>query len=211
MRHNDFHATTDEYVVRRIISDNPWAMIVSENDGELVASHYPFLLDDTTEELVLVTHVGRPDEKLHDFGDREVLIVFQGQHGYVSPSWYAPGSSRAPTWNFSAVHCHGRPEILDAETNLAVLTKLVAHFEQHVDAPLWLDQEWAPPVARGTVGLRIPIDRFTCKVKMSQDKDPVTVQNVIDRLREPGPYHQPHLADDMERARAERIGYPSTS
>jgi transcriptional regulator len=59
------------------------------------------------------------------------------------------------------------------------------------------------------VGLRIPIDRFTCKVKMSQDKDPVTVQNVIDRLREPGPYNQPHLADDMERARTEGIGYPA--
>ena len=147
---------------------------------------------------------------MHDFGDREVLIVFQGQHGYVSPSWYEPGSSKAPTWNFSAVHCHGTPEILDAETNLAVLTKLVAHFEQHVDDPMWLDQEWAPPIARGTVGLRIPVDRFTCKVKMSQDKDPVTVQNVIDRLREPGPYHQPHLADDMERARTDGIGYRST-
>ncbi len=210
MRHSDFHATTDVEVVRQIITDNPWATIVSHNAGELVASHYPFLLDDTTDGLVLVTHVGRPDDKVHDFGDREVLVVFQGQHGYVSPSWYAPGSSQAPTWNFSAVHCHGTPEILDAETNLAVLTRLVAHFEQHVDDPMWLDQEWAPPIARGTVGLRIPVDRFTCKVKMSQDKDPVTVQNVIDRLREPGPYNQPHLADDMERARAEGIGYRST-
>ncbi|WP_332643375.1 FMN-binding negative transcriptional regulator [Aeromicrobium sp.] len=209
MRHTDFHATTDVAVVRQIIADNPWAMIVSNNDGELVASHYPFLLDDTTDELVLVTHVGRPDDKLHDFADREVLIVFQGQHGYVSPSWYEPGSIKAPTWNFSAVHCHGTPEILDAEANLAVLTKLVAHFERHVDDPMWLDQEWAPPIARGTVGLRIPIDRFTCKVKMSQDKDPVTIQNVIDRLREPGPYNQPHLADDMERARTEGIGYPA--
>lgn len=210
MRPNPLHATTDVEVVRQIIADNPWAMIVSNNDGELVASHYPFLLDDTTDELVLVTHVGRPDDKVHDFADREVLIVFQGQHGYVSPSWYAPGSSQAPTWNFSAVHCHGTPEILDAETNLAVLTKLVAHFEQHVDEPMWLDQEYAPPIARGTVGLRIPIDRFVCKVKMSQDKDPVTVQNVIDRLREPGPYNQPHLADDMERARTDGVGYPST-
>ncbi len=212
MRHNDLHATTDVEVVRQIIADNPWAMIVSDNDGELVASHYPFLLDDTSgDELVLVTHVGRPDDLLHDFGDREVLVVFQGQHGYVSPSWYEPGSVKAPTWNFSAVHCHGTPEILDADTNLAVLTKLVAHFEQHVEEPMWLDQEWAPPIARGTVGLRIPVDRFTCKVKMSQDKDPVTVQNVIAQLRAPGPYNQPHLADDMERARNDRIGYPSAT
>ncbi len=209
MRHNARHATTDVDVVRGIIAANPWAMIISHTGDEVVASHYPFLLDDASEELAVVTHVGRPDERVHDFGDREVLLVFQGQHGYVSPSWYVPGSSLVPTWNFTAAHCHGTPQVLDAETNLAVLTRLVAHFEQHVDEPMWLDQGGALPLARGTVGLRIPIDRFTCKVKMSQDKDPSSVQNVIDRLREPGPYHQPHLADDMERAREQGIGYPT--
>jgi transcriptional regulator len=136
--------------------------------------------------------------------------VFQGQHGYVSPSWYVPGVSQAPTWNFSAVHCHGTPQILAPDDNLAVLTRLTAHFEQHVDDPMWLDQEYGARVARGTVGLRIPIDRFTAKIKMSQDKDPASVQNVIDRLREPGPYRQPHLAADMERARDEGIGYATT-
>jgi hypothetical protein len=35
---------------------------------------------------------------------------------------------------------------------------------------------------------------------MSQDKDPVTVANVIAHLRAPGPYQHPALADDMERA-----------
>ncbi|MCW2829583.1 MAG: transcriptional regulator [Aeromicrobium sp.] len=207
MRHNARHATTDVDVARQIIADNPWGMIISSHDGDLVASHYPFLLDESSDQLAVVTHVGRPDDRQHGLGTHEVLVVFQGQHGYVSPSWYAPGSSQAPTWNFSAVHCHGTPEVLDAETNLAVLTRLTAHFEQHVDAPMWLDPGYGARVSRGTVGLRIPIDRFICKVKMSQDKDPVSVQNVIDRLREPGPYHQPHLADDMERARDTGIGY----
>jgi transcriptional regulator len=131
-----------------------------------------------------------------------MLVIIQGRHGYISPSWYEPGSTRAPTWNFSVVHAYGTPQVLDAEENLAVLTRLVAHFEQHVDEPMYLDPEWAPPLARGTVGLRIPISRFVTKVKMSQDKDPQTVQNVIDALRRPGPYHDPLLADDVERARA---------
>lgn len=210
MRHNPRHATTDVEIARRIIADHPWAMIISGHAGSLIGSHYPMLLDDSTDDLVVVTHVGRPDDRLHGLGESEVLVIFQGQHGYVSPSWYAPGSSEAPTWNFSAVHCWGTPEVLDADANLAVLTRLVAHFERHVDDPMWLDPTYAVPVARGTVGLRIPIERFTCKVKMSQDKDPVSVQNVIDHLRAPGAYHQPLLADDMERARAERIGYLDT-
>jgi transcriptional regulator len=210
MRHNPRHATNDVDVVRQVIADHPWAMLVSHHEGELVGSHYPMLLDEDSEELAVVTHVGRPDDRSHGLGTGEVLVVFQGEHGYVSPSWYAPGSSQAPTWNFTAVHCWGTPQILDEDDNLAVLTRLVAHFEQHVDDPMWLDPGYARPVARGTVGLRIPIDRFVCKIKMSQDKDPASVQSVIDHLRAPGAYQQPRLAEDMERARESGIGRAPT-
>ena len=41
MRHNPKHAVDDERVVRRLIAEHPWATIVSQNRGELVASHYP--------------------------------------------------------------------------------------------------------------------------------------------------------------------------
>lgn len=208
MRHNPRHVSEDPQLVRALVAEHPWATIVSHDDGVLVASHYPVLLD-PDHELALLTHVGRPDEKLHGFGaGGEVLVVLQGHHGYVSPSWYAPGSSEAPTWNFTAAHLHGVPEVLDADENLRVLTRLVKHFESRVDEPMWLDQEYGAAVARGTVGLRIPIDRFTLKVKMSQDKDPVSVQNVIDHLRADGPYRHDALAGDMEHTRDEGIGAP---
>ena len=210
MRHNPRHASTDEQVARQIIAEHPWAMLISTNRGELVASHYPVLMDGDADGLTLVTHVGRPDDRLHGLGSGEVLIVFQGAHGYVSPSWYVPGTSLAPTWNFTALHCWGTPQVLDPDENLTVLARLTERFEQHVDEPMWLDRDRAAPLARGTVGLRIPVDRFVCKVKMSQDKDPESVQNVIDMLRAPGPYQQIQVADDMERAREQGIGYAST-
>src|SRR5882757_6667549 len=109
MRHNPAHATTNPEVVRDLVRENPWATLVSVNDGGLVASHYPVLLDDRSEELAVVTHVGRPDELNHGFGDREVMLIVAGPHGYVSPSWYAPGEVRAPTWNFSVANCYGTP------------------------------------------------------------------------------------------------------
>ena len=201
MRHNPLHASEDPDVVRALIRDNPWGTLISNSNGELVASHYPILLDDESDGLVVLTHVGRPDDKVHGFGDREVLLIIQGRnHGYISPSWYAPGAIRAPTWNFSAAHCYGVPQLLDEDENLAVLGRLVAHFEQHVAEPMFLDPEWGRPVARGTLGIRLPITRFVCKVKMSQDKDPITQQQVMAALRAPGPYHHPALADDMARA-----------
>lgn len=200
MRHNPKHATPDPEAVRRLIREYPWATLVSSNQGELIASHYPVLLDEQSSELAALTHVGRPDEQVHGFGDREVLLIVQGHHGYVSPSWYAPGAIRAPTWNFSVAHCYGTPEILDEHTNLDVLTRLVEHFERHVEQPMLLDPEYGLPLSRGTVGLRIPITRFVCKRKLSQDKDPVTRRQVIDALRTSGPYQHPALADDMERS-----------
>jgi transcriptional regulator len=199
VRHNPRHAVEDEAEVRRLIERNPWATLVSEVDGLPVASHYPVLLDDGAD-LAVVTHVGRPDEGNHRFGDKPVLVIIAGPHGYVSPSWYAPGATTAPTWNFSTAHLYGTPQLLGAEENLAVLTKLVAHFEQHVESPMWLDPAAAAAMAPGTVGLRIPVDRFVCKIKMSQDKDPVSQSQVLDHLRADGPYQQLALAADMSRA-----------
>jgi transcriptional regulator len=112
------------------------------------------------------------------------------------------GSDASPTWNFSVAHCYGVPRILEEEENLAVLARLVAHFERQVVEPMLLDPEWGRPVARGTVGIRLPIARFVCKIKMSQDKDAVTQRQVMAALRAPGPDQNPELADDMARALA---------
>ena len=207
MRYNPAHASDDPALVRELVTEHPWATLVSTGRSGLVASHYPVLLEDGEDDIVLLTHVGRPDEKLHAFGQREVLVVVQGCHGYVSPSWYAPGATRAPTWNFTAAHLWGVPEVLSSEENLEVLSRLVAHFEQHVAEPVWLDPEWAEPLARGTVGLRIRVRRFELKVKLSQDKDAETIDGVIGRLRGDGPYAHPALAADMVRARDRGIGY----
>jgi transcriptional regulator len=196
VRHNPAYSCEDPAVVRELIEENPWATLVSENRG-LVASHYPVLLDEV-DELTILTHLGRPDEELHGIGEGELLVIVQGEHGYVSPSWYAPGATRAPTWNFSVAHLYGTPEVLSEEENLRTLTRLVERFEREVEEPMFLEREWATPFARGTVGIRLRVERFTCKRKLSQDKDPVSRRNVIERLREPGPYSHPALADEME-------------
>jgi transcriptional regulator len=203
MRHNPKHADTDPATVRRLIAANPWATIVSQSSAGLVASHYPVLLDEDTDDLAVYTHVGRPDEQVHGFGTREVMLIVAGPHGYISPSWYSELGTPVPTWNFSVAHCYGTPQILAADANLRVLTRLVDHFEQHVDEPLRLDQEFGAKLARGTVGIRLPITRFVCKVKMSQDKDAQSQRQVLAALRRPGPYASAALADEMERAHAE--------
>jgi Transcriptional regulator len=106
VRQNPSFTLTDRVEIERIIRENPWGTFVSSASTGLVASHYPVILDDTRDELSIVSHVGRPDEQLHELGEHELLVIFQGPHGYISSSWY-DADPAVPTWNFVAVHLWG--------------------------------------------------------------------------------------------------------
>jgi transcriptional regulator len=117
------------------VRENPWATLVSHTSaGELVVSHYPVILDEESEEIVLLGHVGRPDDLLHELGRHELVVIIQGPHGYISPGWYDAGPA-VPTWNFVTAHLYGTPELLSDGENLRVLDQLVDHFEQRMPEP----------------------------------------------------------------------------
>jgi len=199
MRPNPLFASEDPNLVRDLVREHPWATLVTTTGAGLAASHYPVMLDEEAEDLTLLTHLGRPDDEVLQIDRGEVLVVVQGHHGYISPGWYSPQERKVPTWNFTVAHLHGTPQILGEDENLQVLTRLVAHFERHLDEPAYLEGEYAAPIARGTVGLRIPIDRFEMKRKLGQNKDEETRRKAITALREEGPYRNQALAEEMER------------
>lgn len=199
MRPNPLFASTDLQLVRALVREHPWATLVTSTGSGLAASHYPVMLDEDADDLTLLTHLGRPDEEVLEITSGEVLVIVQGHHGYISPSWYSPEERKVPTWNFTVAHLHGSPRILGEDENLAVLERLVERFERQLEEPAYLEREYAAPIAKGTVGLRIPVERMEIKRKLSQNKDEETRRNVIAALREEGPYRHPALAEEMER------------
>ncbi len=207
MRHTPGYLLTDPEEVRRLIRENPWATFVSSTAGGMVASHYPVLLDDaasTGDDIVLVSHFGRPDEQLHELGSSEILVIIQGPHGYISPGWYAPDDI-VPTWNHVTAHLYGTPELLEAEENFAVLDRLTDHFEARMPDPksLHLDEQSARRIAKGTVGLRLRVTRFDARTKLSQNKTPEVVERIIEALEGDGPYSSALLAEEMRRVHPE--------
>ena len=80
--------------------------------------------------------------------------------------------------------------------------ELVDHFEHHVEHPVSLsdDEAGARRAAKGTVGLRIVIDRFDARMKMSQNKKPAVQQNIVNELGSNGAYASSELAAEMTRA-----------
>ena len=199
MRPNPLFASDDPEQVKQLVREHPWATLVTRTAAGLAASHYPALVDEEAPGLALLTDLGKPDDEVLEIDRGEVLVIVQGHHGYISPGWYSPHERLVPTWNFTVAHLHGTPQRLDEDENLEVLAGLVAHFERQRDEPAYLDREEAAPIARGTVGLRIPIDRFEMKRKLSQNKDDQTRRNAIAALREEGPYRHLPLAEEMER------------
>ena len=210
MRKNPDYAMVDVDDVRALVHSNPWATMVSATPDGVVVSHYPFLLeeadgDEDGDSLVLVSHVGRPDERAHLLGESELVVIFYGPSGYVSPSWY--GVDRAvPTWNFATVHAYGVPELLSDAENLAVLDRLVDHFEDPLPNPFRMrgtleNAAYAERIVHGTVGFRLRVTRIEGKDKMSQDKPDEVVARILTQLRSPGPYENPALAARMERLR----------
>lgn len=191
---------TDPEEVKRVIRGNPWATIVANTSKGLVASHYPVVLEADRDEISLVSHVGRPDDRLLELGSGEVLIIIQGPHGYVSPGWYDDAPA-VPTWNHVTAHLYGTPEILSDEENWRVLSELVDHFEGHLPHPRRLadNEEYGRKIFPGTVGFRLVATRFDARAKLSQDKSKPVAKSVINELEHNEVYAQPALADEMRR------------
>ncbi|MEV4688481.1 FMN-binding negative transcriptional regulator [Microbacterium sp. LWH3-1.2] len=209
MRQNPSFAMSDAGEIRRLIEQNPWVTIVSSTDTGLVASHYAVLLDSDVhhgdrDDLTIVGHVGKPDDLIHGLGERELLVVVQGPHGYISPGWYGDVPS-VPTWNFVTAHLTGVPELLSPEENLQVLERLVARFESGLPQPrlMWEppnDPEYVRRLEKGTVGFRLTPTKVVGKRKLSQNKPDETVETVLVELESgTSPYADPRLAAEMRR------------
>ncbi len=200
MRYTPGYVLTDPDEVKRLIRENPWATIVSHPATGLVASHYPVILEEDADGISIVSHVGRPDEQLHELGQHEIMVIIQGPHGYISPGWYAPADF-VPTWNHVTAHLYGTPEILSDDENFRVLEQLVDHFEDPMPHPVHLsvDEEGARRIAKGTVGLRLRVQRFDARLKLSQNKTPEIADRIIDELQAGENYANPDLAREMRR------------
>ena len=67
-----------------------FATLVSVDNGEPSVTHLPLLLDRTASEHgMLLGHMARANNQWRGFErGGEALVIFQAEHGYVSPSWY---------------------------------------------------------------------------------------------------------------------------
>jgi transcriptional regulator len=178
----------DPVRIAEVISENSFATLITVHDGTPFATHLPLLFHpDQGEAGTLVGHVARANPQWQHFdGTREVLVIFQGPHAYISPTWYQTQPT-VPTWNYVAVHVYGVPRVIDEDAAVAaLLQKLVAHYEAGLPEP-WsgdLPAEYAEKMRRGVVAFEIAITRVEGKFKLGQNKPAADMFGVCQALRD---------------------------
>lgn len=185
------------------------AAVVSDGPDGLLASHVPVDLDPEPAPLGAIRcHFALPNSQALALAEgRELLFIFQGPQGYVSPSWY-PTKRRTgkvvPTLNYVAVHAYGRVSaFLDGDGLRAHLAALTGRFESSNDPPWKIDDapaEYIDAMCRAITGIQVPLTRIEGKWKLSQNRDKGDRRGVVKGLREQGDAASLALADLVEDA-----------
>jgi transcriptional regulator len=172
------------------IEKNSFGILVSQQNGKLEASHLPALIDRTVgPQGTLVSHMAKANPQWNSLSGQEVMMVFQGPHAYVSPTWYETLES-VPTWNYVSVHVYGRfIPVTDEKETVEILRKMVGFYEGSLVQP-WdmgkLPEDYFKKLLKMIVGFRIEINRLEGKWKLGQNHSMEKREKVARALEQGG-------------------------
>lgn len=167
-------------VLHAAIRELHFGLLVTHPADGFATSYLPWELDAERGPCgTLVGHLARynPQWKVPASG-ASALVVFQGPHAYVSPSWY-PGKRddprQVPTWDYLTVEARGTLKVFDDQARLhGLLARLVDRNEagrEHrwyiTDAP----DDYVREQMRYIVGIELEIDSLVGRYKLSQNRD----------------------------------------
>lgn len=191
---------SDDQELIRFIQTYSFGSLISQVEQAFFATHLPFLYKESDgKRAYLAGHLAKANPHWKNLEGTEVLVLFQGPHAYISPSWYAEKQA-VPTWNYTAVHVYGRFSILhEAKELQQLIVDTVRFYEPESELLQHLDEKYYEQMLQGIVGFQIEIARIEGKYKLSQNKSAETQQRVIDALRSSADPGAVELADFMVR------------
>jgi len=186
------YAETDLATLHAHMRAWSFATLITHGSQGLQATHLPFLLTDPdgNNKGLLTTHLARANpQRLELETATEALVIFQGPHAFISPSWYE-NRQTFPTWNYTAIHVHGQPRLVtDLAAIRAILDRTVALYDTPLGGP-WrfaaMPEELTLSRLAAIVAVEIPITRIEGKMKLNQDKSLADRRGVIAALERQG-------------------------
>ena len=190
----------DEKEILEFIKNNGFAILVTQGQNKILASHIPLYLSiDNSGNRILTGHVSRANQIWKDFENTtEVLAIFSGIHSYVSSSWY--DHENVPTWNYIAVHVYGSITIIEGQDLLDSLKLLVDKYEHKSTCPVSVDNmtpEFIEREIKGIIGFKIMITDIQAAYKLSQNRDKKNYSNIINELIKTDDVNSKEVAKEM--------------
>jgi len=188
----------DRVKILEFLRQNDFATLVTYDGEKPTASHLLFEVTDDGENLFLNGHMSKANPLWKTFElNQEVLVIFQGPHTYISPTWY--NHVNVPTWNYQAVHLYGSPRIVSGEEYYAMLSRLISRHEGGTSYRMEsLPQDFVEKQMNGTVGFQIQVTCIEANYKLSQNRNDEDYHNIIARLNEREDEMSHGVADAMK-------------
>jgi transcriptional regulator len=173
---------TDRTVLFDLMQKFSFATLVSIHEGVPFATHMPFTCK--PQQNLIASHIARANPQWTTFHQNsEVLVIFQGNHSFISPTWYDKHPS-VPTWNYMTVHAYGKLRIVeDSKAVKKLLHDLVLQYEEEWDM-LQLPETYMQGMMKGIVAFEIELTKLEGKFKLSQNRAEGDQQNVVKALRQ---------------------------
>ena len=165
------------------LKQNEFATLVTYDGEKPTASHLLMEVVEDGERLFINGHMSRANPLWKTFEkNSEVLVIFQGPHTYISPTWY--NHVNVPTWNYQAVHVYGSPRIVtDHAEAYNLLSKLIKRHEAENQYKLeTLPQDFVAKEMKGIVAFQIEVTRIEANYKLSQNRNDEDYHNIVSRL-----------------------------
>ncbi|MES2592018.1 MAG: FMN-binding negative transcriptional regulator [Bacteroidota bacterium] len=195
-----YYHETDEPKLVEFMKANSFATLVSTKDKSIRATHLPFIIENREGKIFLVSHMAKANPQWLEFVDSELLIIFQGPHGYISPIHYEK-KQNVPTWNYIAVHAYGKGRSLDQPaTVIDIMERTIINFEaSYFEQWKGLSDNYKYGMIKGIVAFEIEVERVEGKFKLSQDKTKTEQQNIINAFEKSSDSLEAGIAHEMKR------------
>ncbi|MGH8147590.1 MAG: FMN-binding negative transcriptional regulator [Rhodanobacteraceae bacterium] len=192
-----------------------FGLLVTRPEDGFATSYLPWELDpERGPHGTLVGHIARynPQWQVPD-GGAPALVVFQGPHGYVSPSWY-PGKRedprQVPTWDYLAIEARGKLVTFDDEARLyELLTRLVDRNETGREERWYVSDapdDYVRDQMRYIVGIELEIESLVGRYKLSQNRDAADQEGARAALAAAPTERERDLAQAIAATQLERRG-----
>lgn len=193
-------------ILKDFMKAYPLGTLISLNDGVPQADLLPFYLVEEDETVTLITHFSKENPLAGHVHDSEVMVLFYGERGYISPNWYPSKQihhRHVPTYNYEVVQVRGRASVFHDMKSLTRAVGTLTNIHEQSQPTPWkmkdAPKDYLAQNLQEILGLSIKVSEMIGKFKLSQNRETDDFNSVVQGLKDS---NQSALADAIAKTRA---------